>query len=198
MNFDQWRHSARAWLLHFFGKEDLAYDEYVAAFRHAPSAPAARSLAFIAATRDRFPEAVSWFEKALAIEPEDSDTWFNLGFVRDRAGCHPEAIAAFDEAVRFNPAHDRAWYGLGLARAHLGQHAEAAAAFEKASELQPMNGESWYHLGMAQHLAHNPERVRKVIEHLRSFDPKRSNRLIRDTERSDLMHLLQEELPYSK
>jgi tetratricopeptide (TPR) repeat protein len=198
MNYEQWRHSARAWLLHFFGREDLAYDEYVAAFRHAPSAPAARSLGFIAATRERFPEAISWFEKAITIEPEDNDTWFNLGFVRDRAGLRDEAIAAFAEAVRLKPAHDRAWYGLGLARAHLGQHAEAAAAFEKAAELQPMNGEAWYHLGMAQHLAHNPDRVRKVIEHLRSFDPKRSNRLIRDAERSDLTHLLQEELPYSK
>jgi Flp pilus assembly protein TadD len=198
MNFEQWRHSARAWLFHFFGKEDLAYDEYVVAFRHAPSAPAARSLGFIAATRERFPEAISWFEKAVALEPEDNDTWFNLGFVRDRAGQRQEAMTAFDEAIRLNPGHDRAWYGLGLARAHLGQHAEAAVAFEQAAKLQPMNGEAWYHLGMAQHLANNPDRVRKVIEHLRSFDPKRSNRLIRETERGDLAHLLQEELPFSK
>ncbi|NJD25128.1 MAG: tetratricopeptide repeat protein [Betaproteobacteria bacterium] len=198
MNYGQWRHSARAWLFHFFGKEDLAYDEYVVAFRHAPSAPAARSIAFIAATRENFAEAVSWFEKAVALEPQDNDTWFNLGFVRDRAGQREAAITAFDEAIRLNPAHDRAWYGLGLAHAHLGQHAEAAAAFEKAAKLQPMNGDAWYHVGMAQHLANNPDRVTRVIEHLRSFDPKRSNRLIRETERSDLAHLIREELPYSK
>jgi tetratricopeptide (TPR) repeat protein len=198
MNYEQWRHSARAWLFHFFGKEDRAYDEYVAAFHHAPGAPAARSIAFIAANRGRFPEAISWFEKAVALEPQDNDTWFNLGFVRDNAGQRREAIAAFTEAVRLNPAHDRAWYGLGLACAHLGQHAEAAAAFEKAAKLQPMNGDAWYHLGMAQHLANNPDRVGKVIERLRSFDPKRSNRLIRDTGRSDLVHLIREELPYSK
>lgn len=198
MNYEQWRHSARAWLFHFFGKEDLAYEEYVTAFHHAPGAPAARSIAFIAATRENFAEAVAWFEKAVALEPQDNDTWFNLGFVRDRAGQREAAIAAFDEAVRLNPAHDRAWYGLGLARAHLGQHAEAAAAFEKAAKLQPMNGDAWYHLGMAHHLASNPDRVTRVIEHLRSFDPKRSNRLIRETERSDLAHLVREELPYSK
>jgi tetratricopeptide (TPR) repeat protein len=198
MNFEQWRHSARAWLFHFFGKDDLAYDEYLIAFRHAPSATKARSLGFIAANRQHFPEAISWFEEAIALEPLDNDTWFNLGYVRDSAGRRPAAIAAFNEAVRLNPAHDRAWYGLGLAHAHLGQHAEAAASFEKAAKLQPMNGDAWYHLGMAQHLAANPDRVVKVIEHLRSFDPKRSNRLIRDTQRNDLAHLIQDELPFAK
>ena len=58
-----------------------------------------------------------------------------------------------------------------------------------------MNGEAWYHLGMAQHLANNPDRVREVIEHLRGFEPKRSNQLIRETGRSDLMDLIQE-LPF--
>jgi len=195
MNFEQWRHGARAWLFHFIGKGDLAYEEYAIAFRHAPSASAASNLGFIAAKREHFPDAVRWFEQASVMAPEDAEIWFNLGFVRERNGQRAEAITAFREAVRLKPSQDRAWYGLGLTLAQLGQHGDAALAFEEAARLQPMNGEAWYHLGMAQHLAHNPERARQVIEHLRSFEPKRSNQLIRETGRSDLTHLIQE-LPF--
>lgn len=192
MNYEQWRHGARAWLFHFFGKTELAYDEYAIAFKQAPSASAASNLGYLAATRDRLPDAIRWFETATSLQPDDAEIWFNLGFVRERNRQRTEAIAAFREAVRRNPAQDRAWYGLGLAHAHLGDHGDAARAFEEAARLQPMHGEAWYHLGMAQHLAHNPERVRQVIEHLRSFDPKRSNQLIRETGRSDLSHLVRE------
>jgi len=195
MNYEHWRHSTRAWLFHFFGKADLAFNEYAKAFYYLPSASAARNLGFIAASRERLPEAVRWFEEAAALEPGDSETRFNLGFVRERLGEREAAITDFREAVRLKPAHDRAWYGLGLAQAHLGNHGEAATAFEEAARLQPMNGEAWYHLGMAQHLANNPDRVREVIEHLRGFEPKRSNQLIRETGRSDLVHLIQE-LPF--
>lgn len=195
MNYEQWRHSARAWLFHFFGKDKLAYGEYVQAFRYAPSASAARGIACIAAGAKQLNEAVHWFEQATRLEPEDADTWFNLGFVREQNGSHDDAIQAFLEAVRLKPILDRAWYGMGLARAKLGRHAEAAAALEQAARLQPMNGEAWYQLAMAHHHARNPDRVHEIIEHLRGFDPKRSNQLIRDTERSDLSHLIQQ-LPF--
>ncbi len=195
MNYEQWRHSARAWLLHFFGKTDLAYEEYAAAFHSEPSAAAARNLGFIAATRERWPDSIRWFREAVRLQPADADTHFNLGFVLEHAGDRAGAIDAFAEAVRLKPTLDRAWYGMGMARATLGQHTEAAAALEEAARLQPMGGEVWYQLGMAQHHARNPGRVREVVEHLRGFDPKRSNQLIRDAERGDLHHLVQD-LPY--
>ena len=44
MNFEEWRHNTRAWLFHFIGNETRAYDEYVIAYRHNPTAEAARSL----------------------------------------------------------------------------------------------------------------------------------------------------------
>lgn len=195
MNYEQWRHSARAWLLHFIGKTDLAYEEYVTAFHLAPTASAARNLGFIAATKDRLDDAVSWFQEAVRLEPGDAETWFNLGFARERRGLLAEAVAAFREATRLKPELDRAWYGIGIACAKLGQHGEAATALEEVARYQPMHGEAWYQLGMAQHHAHNPDRVKQVIEKLRAFDPKRSNQLIHDAERSDLTHLIQQ-LPY--
>jgi tetratricopeptide (TPR) repeat protein len=196
MNYEHWRHYARGWVMHFFSQSDAAYAAFVEAFRiDHRDIRSARHLAAIAAEKQRWEIAESWFDKVLALAPEEADTWFNLGFVREHAGKAAPAIAAFDEAVRLKPTQDRAWYGKGLAHARLGQHDEAVAALQEAVKLQPMNGEAYYQLGMALHHARRPDEVNTVVEKLVGFEPKRAKKLVQDTERADLMHLIPE-LPF--
>ncbi len=192
MGFDYWRHSLRGWLFHFVGRNESAFKEYSTAYALSPSAKLARTLGFIAAEGNRLADGAYWFEEATRKDPENAETWFNLGFTLERNGKAQEAASAFAESVRLRPSVDRAWYGLGLAHARLGNHAEAAKSLEEAVRLQPMHGEAWYYLGMAHHLARNPDRVTAVIEKLKSFEPKRANQLIRDTNRTDLQHLFTE------
>jgi len=196
MNYEHWRHYARGWLLHFFGNAEAAYSAYVLA--HAADSKdeaSLRALAAIAADREKWEIAESWFEKVLELQPEDSDTWFNLGFVREHAGKTAAALAAFEASVKFKPTQDRAWYGKGLAHARLGQHPMAVEAFAEAARLQPMNGEAYYQWGMALHHAHRPEELEAVVRKLVGFEPKRARKLLQDTERADLMHLIPE-LPF--
>jgi tetratricopeptide (TPR) repeat protein len=196
MHFEHWRHYARGWLFHFFGREDTAFTAWNEAFRLDPmDVQAARHLAAIAARREQFDVAEKWFEAALALAPEDSANWFNLGFVRERAGDPTGAVAAFGEATRLAPRQDRAWFGLGLAHARLGRHGQAAAALEQAVALQPLNGEGFYHLGMAYHHAELPREVTRVVKRLVDFEPRRARMLARDTARADLMELIPE-LPF--
>jgi tetratricopeptide (TPR) repeat protein len=187
MDFEHWRHYARGWLLHFFGRENSAYAAYEKAFRTNPQdARPARCLAAIAAGRQQLDLAENWFEAALALAPDDGASWFNLGFVRERAGKSAPAITAFREATRLVPHQDRAWYGMGLAHARLGQHDEAAAALETAVKLQPMNGVGFYQLGMAYHHADRPDDVARIVKRLVDFEPGQAKNLVRDARRVDL------------
>lgn len=196
MNYEHWRHYARGWVFHFFGKADVAYEAFVAAHRADPrDVQSVRHLAAIAVGRQRWDVAEAWFEKVLELAPDDADTWFNLGFTRERSGRAEAAITAFREAVRLKPSQDRAWYGMGLAHARLGRHEDAAEALREAARLQPMNGEAFYQLGMALHHAHRPDEVKEVVVKLVAFEPKRARKLVQDTERADLMHLIPE-LPF--
>ncbi len=196
MNYERWRHYARAWVFHFFGRDERAFEEYAVAFRHDPSnVQAALHLAYIAAQKKRFAVAEHWFGEALRLDPENADTLFNHGFVLEQMGKPREAIAAFTAATRINPALDRAWYGLGLAHAALSQHAQAILPLDEATRLQPMNTIAWLHLGMACHLAGEPERVKAVVERLIDFDPKAARQLVRDSGREDLAKLIPE-LPF--
>jgi tetratricopeptide (TPR) repeat protein len=196
MNYDHWRHYARGWLLRFIGRPAAACAAYLEAFRCDSShLRTVQQLAAINAEQQLWDTAESWFEKVLAMQPADGDSWFNIGFVRERAGRAAAALVAFDTAVRLNPAQDRAWYGKGLAHARLGHHDAAAEALQEAARLQPMNGEAYYQWGMALHHAQRPDEIKAVVMQLVGFEPQRAKKLVQDAGRTDLLHLIPE-LPF--
>ncbi len=188
---DHWRYYLRGRLLELFGYQQQAIAAYKSAEHAEPgfSRPTNR-IAYLLASQERFAEAEPYFQAVLRADPGNAVAHFNLGYTHDRRGQYERAIHEFREATRVNPKIDRAWYGLGLAHAHLGQHREAAAALEQAATLQPMNHHAWYQLGMALHTTGNTKRFEQVVMHLLRFDPKMTRRLIVDTGRSDLAHLV--------
>jgi tetratricopeptide (TPR) repeat protein len=190
---EHWRYYLRGRLLELFGLKPQAIVTYSAAMRLKPDflRPANR-IAYLLALQERFAEAEPYFQAVLRADPGNAVAHFNLAYTLDKRGQHEKAVHEFREATRLGPKIDRAWYGLGLAHARLGQHREAAEALEQAATLQPMNPHAWYQLGMALHATGNSERFMQVVMHLLRFDPKMTRRLILDTGRSDLAHLVKD------
>jgi len=191
MNFDRVRHGLRGALFELLRQPERAQAAYLDCHRADPThAGTLRMLGWMEARRERWPEAVRWYERAIENEPEDANTWFNLGYVCDSGGMDEAAIKAMQRATELNPDNDRAWYGLGMLHARQGRHRDAAAALTEAGRLQPMNGLAWYALGMAWQHCNEPDKVAAVIEHTLTHDPLTAQRLIRETGRSDYAHRL--------
>lgn len=192
MNFDFLRHYLRGRLFTRLKRLDQAVAAYEAALALAPDdVRVLRALGYLHGERGEREAAEGYLRRALALGP-DAVGWFNLGYLLDQSGRREEAIAAFGEATRLDPRLDRAWYGLGLAHAASGQHEAAVAALEQAAQLEPRNPHIWYALGMAQHHAGAPDKVEAVARHLLRFHPLVCRKLIQDTGRSDLAHLVRE------
>src|SRR5713101_9348044 len=189
---DHWRYYIHGRVLELFGFKQEAIAAYTAAVQAAPGflRPTNR-IAYLLASQERYAEAEPYFQVVLRADPGNAVAHFNLGYTHEKRGHYDKAVHEFHEATRLNPKIDRAWYGLGLAHAQLGQHRAAAEALEQAATLQPMNPHAWYQLGMALHATGNSERFMQVVMHLLRFDPKMTRRLIVDTGRSDLAHLVQ-------
>jgi tetratricopeptide (TPR) repeat protein len=94
-------------------------------------------IGFLLAEREEFQPALDAFERALALNPANAASHFNIAFILQRIGRHDEAIARFERALEADAKVDRAWYGLGLSLARLGRFEEAAAKFREAARLQP-------------------------------------------------------------
>jgi tetratricopeptide (TPR) repeat protein len=107
--------------------------------------------------------------------------WFNLAFLLEQANRLDAAEAAFRRALALDPKLDRAWYGLGLTLIRLHRFDEAVAALKRNTELQPMSPYGWYQLARVQIDRHEPEEARRIIRHLKGFEPKVAAQLERET-----------------
>ena len=121
-------------------------------------------------------------ERLVASHPDRSAAdWFNLGFLRDAAGELATAETAFRRALALDPKLDRAWYGLGLTLIRLRRLEEAVDALKRNTELQPMSPFGWYQLARVHSERSEPEKARRVIAHLKNFEPKVAAQLERET-----------------
>ena len=84
----------------------------------------------------RMDEAIAQFQKALAINPEDANTHYNLGMPFAKGNVN-EAIAQFQKALAIKPQFAEAHYNLGNAFLQQGRVEEAIAQFQKALAIKP-------------------------------------------------------------
>lgn len=113
-------------------------------------------------------------------QAQQAAAWFNLGYVLQQAGRHAQARPAFENAIEHQPGMDRAWYGMALALIHQRQFHAAKQALKKNTALQPLSPYGWYRLAEVHLALGEPEKARKVIAHLRQFEPRVAARLARD------------------
>jgi Flp pilus assembly protein TadD len=85
----------------------------------------------------RYDEAVTHFETALSLRPDDVKTRNNLGNVLAQQGRHAEAVREFEEALRLNPDHVTAHNNVAISYKKLGRIGEAIAHYREAIRLQP-------------------------------------------------------------
>jgi len=97
-----------------------ALEVFRAVTRTAPNHRRAwNALGILLAERRELESAVEAFEHALALDPSDAASHFNVGFLLQRLGRHGEAIPRFERALQADPGLERARRGLELSRAAL-------------------------------------------------------------------------------
>jgi tetratricopeptide (TPR) repeat protein len=166
-----------------FGRRALALECFDQILRALPAdAYALASRAHVLAQLGRNAEALADAQALVAAHPQRSAAdWFNLAFLLEATGDFDAAEPAFRRAVELDPKLDRAWYGLGLALIRQKRFDEAVAALKRNTELQPMSPYGWYQLARAQLDRQRPEEARKIIRHLKKFEPKVAEQLERET-----------------
>jgi tetratricopeptide (TPR) repeat protein len=104
-------------------------------------------IGFLLAEREELQPAIEDFERALALNPADAASHFNVG------------------------------YGLGLSLAQLGRLEEGAGKFQEAASLQPMNPYAGYQLAGVWHRLGRRDKVRAEYDRIKGFDPKVAERI---------------------
>ncbi len=83
------------------------------------------------------PRAVQYFERALAVEPNNPAPYCNRGLALKELGRLDEALASFDQAIEINPGFIQALFNRGVALQQLGHFDAALASFDRMIAIQP-------------------------------------------------------------
>ena len=93
------------------------------------------------------------YQRALEINPNDSETHQNMGAVRRDRGDHKAAIISYKKALKANPASFRAHAGIGSITSQIGDWEAAIISYKRAIQVKPNDAGLHYNLGLA--LANN-------------------------------------------
>lgn len=93
---------------------------------------------------------MDYYNKVLALAPDDATLHNNLGNLYAEMGKSTEAAAEFKKAADLDPTHASGYYyNLGAIMVNKGQMDDAATALKKATDLDPTNANAWYWYGTA-------------------------------------------------
>jgi tetratricopeptide (TPR) repeat protein len=178
-----WLLKLRAIVLLVFGRVAAAEAVFSRMLERWPGdAYALASRVHVRAQRGARDAAIADAQALVEAHPQRSaGDWFNLAFLFEEAGRYDDAESAFRRAAELDPKLDRAWYGLGLVLIRQQRYDEAVAALERNTKLQPMSPYGWYQLARVHMDRHEPEETRKIIRHLKHFEPKVAAQLERET-----------------
>lgn len=182
MPLSHWGYKAYAIGLLVLGRQAAAEGVFTRMLERWPSdAYALSSRCHVRAQLGQRAAAIEDARRLVQHHPERSPgDWFNLAFLLEAEGQCGPAEDAFRRALEMDPKLDRAWYGLGLALIRQGRLDEAVEALRRNTELQPMSPYGWYQLARVHMDRHEPERARKIIQHLQGFEPKVAAQLERE------------------
>jgi tetratricopeptide (TPR) repeat protein len=81
--------------------------------------------------------AVSYFKRAVVLNPDIPDGYLNLGNTYSMLGNFEEAITAYKKDYLFNPKSPNALVNLGNLYYNLGKYTDARSSFEEALRISP-------------------------------------------------------------
>lgn len=134
------------------GDSDQAIKILKSYLNHSPEDAQAQIFAgIILQNQGRFIEAVSYFQRGVALNP-DPQWHVTLGGVYARLrsrGYIRDEIEQYNKAISLNPGLPNAWYALAGAYLFLGDYGQAEQAASKAVELDPEDARHYHQLGLA-------------------------------------------------
>jgi tetratricopeptide (TPR) repeat protein len=133
----------------------------------------------------RYEEAIAYYQKALARDPNYREANNNLAIAYRDAGRYQgeqlgnldRAIQYLEQAYQMQPGEYENVRLLGVAHGIKGNTRQAIEFFEKAAQLAPDNADAWYNLGSAYYNAGQPERGRQYQERAKEIDPEITRRM---------------------
>jgi tetratricopeptide (TPR) repeat protein len=98
--------------------------------------------------KEKYKDAVYEYKKVLEADPNNADTYHNLGLAYDRLGKYQEALKCYEKALQIKPDVLLTIFNTGVVYDHMGKQREAIEYYEKALKIYPNYTAAYNNLGV--------------------------------------------------
>src|SRR5437899_9429389 len=116
-------------------------------------------------------QAIADYRQALALEPNDSLTHYNLALALKYKGDTKQAAEEFEATLRLKPNWADAHYALGATQYDLRDLAAALKELRQAIELAPSNAGAHHYLAMVYMQQSNPSAAEGELRQALKLNP---------------------------
>ncbi|HYU32952.1 MAG TPA: tetratricopeptide repeat protein [Thermoanaerobaculia bacterium] len=118
------------------------------------------------AERGRWEEAIPYYRRALALDPQHTLAWSNLGNALLETGHPVEALNCQERALALDPTFALGWANKAVVLAGLGRREEALPCYDQALELDPFNPMTWFSKGSTLAILGRHEAALHCFDHI--------------------------------
>jgi len=93
-------------------------------------------------------EAISLFQEALILEPENPMLWLNMGIAQQKTGDYFEAIESFQHSLIIDNDLCEAWYSLGIIYYEINEFSLSEDCYKSALSCNENDPKIWNNLGV--------------------------------------------------
>lgn len=135
-----------------------------------------RTLAFVHMRREQYTEALDAFRKAIELNPNNSELYFEAGNIFSILKKYTEALREYFNAVALKPNEPKYLEACGMANYRMSNFTDAQNYFEEAIQYDSQNGEVYFYLGNIYAMSHNnPEQALKHYQRAMLLQPNLRN-----------------------
>jgi Flp pilus assembly protein TadD/peroxiredoxin len=120
---------------------------------------------------DYLDEALSCFERAVAINPSQAGAYYNIGLIYLGKNVLDKAQANLEKAVELDPSDANAWNNLGVVSGENGDYDAAQRYFEKTLTLRPSHLLAVQNLVKLYDYKDKPDEAQRVLEAAVAAEP---------------------------
>jgi tetratricopeptide (TPR) repeat protein len=118
---------------------------------------------------EQFDSAVSCYEKAKEINPDDPEPYLALAAIRKIQGRHEESARNLETVLEQQPGNAKAWNYLGWIYFILGRDEKARQAYERALRIRPDYADALFNLALIEQQQGNSKSYAALLERSRAL-----------------------------
>jgi tetratricopeptide (TPR) repeat protein len=99
--------------------------------------------------------ALQDYDRAIELEPDSSQIFFDRGLARNEINSYEAAIEDFDRALELDPENDSAMFNRGIAKYELKRFDEALKDFNRTIAMVPGDAKAYYNRAITKYAMNN-------------------------------------------